>query len=87
MIDNNNITDGHLMVHVRIRPIQSEDNNKRPCIETKNHTAVNAAVGGNRYEQMSFDTVSAPVTDQQAIFETVAQSICDACLEGNVHQN
>jgi hypothetical protein len=84
MSDNNSFNDGHLMVHVRIRPIQGEDICKRPCIEAKSTTSVSTLVGGNRYEQMSFDTVSPPPTEQQTIFETVARSICDACLEGTL---
>ena len=82
MSNNNSSNDGHLMVHVRIRPMQGEDGCKKPCIEAKGSVTVSTLVGGNRYEQISFDTVFPPTTDQQIIFETVARSICDACLEG-----
>lgn len=79
--------DGHLLVHVRIRPLLSPEQNsqryRRPCIEVVDEKTVAAAVTPQRYEHLSFDAVSPPETDQSTIFDQVAKGICDACLEGN----
>ena len=76
--------DGHLRVHVRIRPMPVEDAGRKPCIEAVNQSTVSAAVAPSRFEHLSFDAVASASTPQADIFDSVARSICDACLEGTM---